>query len=968
MNRGHRLPGLGLLLVTAAGPVFSQTTTTGMVEGSVRDGSGRPVEGVKVRLVSSQVTRIATSHPEGRFRVGLLNPGEWQLTLEKPGYQTLTSRVLVVPEETTPVRFRLAEIAAATVEVSGSPTVVSLDPTSTSAGTTLNRDEIARLPVGRNMNDLIYLAPTAGFAGSGWGGTGTEYSISGASGIENQFLTDGLITTDLRFGGQGLVLVPEFIESVQVETSGFKPENNALGGVFNTVLRSGTNSFRGDAWTTWSPAHLEAKAMSNAAGFRQRAPADRYDVGFDAGGAFVKDRLFYFVGLDLDRRTDRTESNNSGLRGDDLATGTTQTVLKANAFLTPEQQLTITWIVTRRKESQPLAYPGGYGDAHMGYTREFTTRNLSLVYDRSFGADLLLSVKAGRSSRKDELRPEEPGLPQITDSYWFNGGGGGSQPELGGLSYIRGGFGGYAHEHADNRQLKADLTWIRGAHAVKAGLSHMTGRYGRQSFATGPAGDNRTYTIYADASIINTGKFGNIDPAEVTARYQALYVQDTWEAARTFRLIYGLRTERQEHWDAAGQARLRFTSLGSNLQPRLGFTWDSGGDGRSMLTGSYAVYFEQVPQQLTLRAWGNEMFASRDYVLTAYSATGIGSFDASNPVGGFDWESNTSLVAPGIRLPRRQEWSLGYEKNLPHGLTGSIHGLYRHLTDGMDDSFLYDKDGNNYAYTASGAGIGMIWNPGPSLTFVAPVGSVDKNGNPIGGRTITISDTFFPQAYNKYAAVTLGLSRRASTSFWSASYTWSHFWGNYEGIATSDRGFGAGTDANFGPGYDAWPYVGTGNLGLDRRHIFKFFGSVRFAFSSFALNVGGGWTWQSGLALSLQDDGSASAGLPPGTLGLGNPLDPGYFGGLTYDHGLVGNHGRSPSTSTANLHLDLEFLAGKVKLMPTLDIYNLFNSRTPTLIYQFATRWFTGEPDGRYGHPSEWLPGRRLEFGLRARF
>lgn len=959
---------LAWFLATPSILCFAQTTTTGMVEGIVQDSGGRPLKGVRIRLLSNQVTRMATTGPEGRFHVGLLNPGEWHITAENSGFQTVSSRLSILPEETTSVRFRLAEAAEVTVEVTDSPSLVSLDPTSTSSGTSLTKNEIERLPVGRNMNDLIYLAPTAGFAGTPWGGAGLEYSISGASGIENQFITDGLVTTDLRYGGQGLFLVPEFVESVQVETAGFKPENSALGGVVNMVIRSGSNTFKGDAWATYSPSGLEARAKSNATGFRQPAPADRYDLGFGAGGPFVKDRLFYFVGLDLDRRKDRTDPNNSGLQGDDKETGTTQTVLKMNAFLTPDQQFTTTWVTTRRKESQPRAYPDGYGDAQMGFTRNFETSNLSLVYDRSFGSDLLLSIKAGSSSRRDEWQPEDPTLAYIQDDHWFNGGGGGNQPDRATFSYIRGGRGWYGFETADTRQLKVDLTWIYGPHALKGGVSHLAATYGRQDFATGPAGDNRTYTILSDASIINAFKTGSIEAAKVKARYQAFYIQDTWEVDRRFRVIFGVRAERQEHQDAAGQTRLSFTNLGRYLQPRLGFTWDTSGSGRTLVTGSYAVYFEQIPQRLAIRAWGNEMTASRDYALTSYSPTGLGTFDHSSPISGWDWEPNMLQVAPELRLPKRQEWSLGFEKALPQGVTFSAHALFRQLTDGMDDSILYDRNGNSPMYTASGNIINLLWNPGPSVTFVAPAGAVDKDGNALGGQTITVSDTLFPKAGNRYGAVILGLTERTSAFFWSAAYTWSHLWGNYEGLATSDRGQGAGTDANYGPGYDAWPYVGTGNLGLDRRHSFKFFGSHRFVFPTFALNLGGQWTWQSGLALSLQDDGSTTMGLSPGTLGVGNSLDPLWIGALTYDQGLVGNHGRSPSVSVVDLHLDLEFKAGKVRLIPTLDVYNLFNARTATAIYQFATKWWTGEPDNRYGQVKEWLQGRRIQVGLKARF
>lgn len=329
---------------------------------------------------------------------------------------------------------------------------------------------------------------------------------------------------------------------------------------------------------------------------------------------------------------------------------------------------------------------------------------------------------------------------------------------------------------------------------------------------------------------------------------------------------------------------------------------------------------------------------------------------------------NALQVAPGVRLPKRQEWSLGLEKALPRGLTGSIHGLFRHLTDGLDDSTLFDREGNPLLRWPDGRTISILWNPRPSLTLVAPAGAIDKDGLPIGGQTLTIGNTLFPEAWNKYAALTLGLSQRTERFFWNATYTWSHLWGTYDGLAQPDRGTGGTPDSNVSEAFDAWSCVGTGNLGYDRRHSFKFFGSHRFRFSRLALNVGGRWTWQSGLNLSLRDDGSTTQGLPPGTLGAGNPLDPMGLGALTFDHGLAGNRGHSPSVSVADLHLDLEFNTGKVTWAPTLDITNLFNARTATSVHQYATKWWSGAPDTRYGEAQEWLQGRRLQFGLKARF
>ena len=218
---------------------------------------------------------------------------------------------------------------------------------------------------------------------------------------ENQFIVDGLISNDPRYGGQGTKLVTDFIESVQVETGGFKPEYSALGGVFIAVVKSGSNELGADAWSTYSPSGLEAKAKSNQAGFRQPAPATRYDLGFYIGGPISKDRLFYYVGMDLDYQSGTPFSNNSGFMGGKQKPRTTQTVVKLNWFLTPEQQLTGTYFGTNRRDERPGAVPNGYGDADIGATKKYETNNFSLVYDWTLTSNVMLSLRAGTSHLED---------------------------------------------------------------------------------------------------------------------------------------------------------------------------------------------------------------------------------------------------------------------------------------------------------------------------------------------------------------------------------------------------------------------------------------------------------------------------------------------------------------------------------------------------------------------------------------
>ncbi|MBK9795771.1 MAG: TonB-dependent receptor [Holophagaceae bacterium] len=959
---------LGALVLYAGPWVRAQTVTTGAVSGTLlSSASGAPLTGLKVRLISAQITRTAITDREGRFMVGLLNPGPWKVSVERPGFQSWYTAVSVATDTDTPLRIRLVEVPEVTIAVSAQVDA-ALDLTSTAAGTTINETAIAWLPLSRNMSDLVYLAPTATFAGRSLdGGEGVDYSINGASGAENQFILDGLVTNEFKIGGQGLFLVTDFLDQVQVETAGYRPEFGALGGVFNATLKSGANLFAGSTWAVYSAQSSEARAVSNSAGFRQPAPATRWDLGFGVGGPLSKDRIFYYVGADLDHQSRRPYPNNSGLQGGDQTMGNLQAVAKLNAFLTPEKQLSVTFVLSDRTNETPLAVPNGYGDANLGATQKDRTTLLSLAYDWTARPDLLVSLKAGFFRNELATRPEDTARPLINDAFWFNGGGGGLVPELATYEFQRGGYGAYGRLNRNTNQFGATLSWYLGAHTLKAGASSLDANLFKQDFASGPPGENATWGITSDGTEINSSVWGNLTGVWFKARYQAFFVQDTWEVAKGLRVLYGVRAETQEHFDPQGRSVLKFTDLGKYLQPRLGFTWDPVGDGRRKLSGSYGVYYQQLPQHLATTAFGGFTALSIGYALSAYSPVGIGALGAQTWV----WNGGAGMdhlpVAEGTQLPRRKEISLGYAQLLRPGLTLRVSGIWRELTHPIDDSTIFDASGQAYM-NYLGAPMGILWNPGPTVTWVAREGTTDVNGNDISGQRITVSNTRFPEGYNRYQALTVGLEQQKKRAFWSAAYTWSHLWGNYEGVLVADRGDGPWGVPNIGGLYDAWPYVGTGNLPLDRRHLFKLYGSQRAALAGLDWNLGLRWTWMSGVPINLYDDGSSTQGLPPGTLGPYNPLDPWGFGVMTPERFTYGTRGRTPNTSVVDLRLDTEFKLGGVRLRPSLELFNLFNSRTPTVIWEYATKWFSGEPDRRYGQPSGWLQGRRVQFGLRALF
>ena len=81
--------------------------------------------------------------------------------------------------------------------------------------------------------------------------------IDGASSSENKYIIDGIETNDPETGLSSQQLVTDMVDEVQVKSSGYEAEySGAVGGVVNVVTKSGTNDFKGSAWTYYSSDEL----------------------------------------------------------------------------------------------------------------------------------------------------------------------------------------------------------------------------------------------------------------------------------------------------------------------------------------------------------------------------------------------------------------------------------------------------------------------------------------------------------------------------------------------------------------------------------------------------------------------------------------------------------------------------------------------------------------------------------------
>ena len=107
--------------------------------------------------------------------------------------------------------------------------------------TNIRAEQVDLLPHGRDFTTLVTQAPGANQE-SKLGGL----SIDGASAGENRYIIDGIETTNLQSGTSGKSVIADFVEEVQVKSSGYTAEfGGATGGVINVVTKSGTNNLHG---------------------------------------------------------------------------------------------------------------------------------------------------------------------------------------------------------------------------------------------------------------------------------------------------------------------------------------------------------------------------------------------------------------------------------------------------------------------------------------------------------------------------------------------------------------------------------------------------------------------------------------------------------------------------------------------------------------------------------------------------
>lgn len=900
---------LALTLIPAA---WAEAQTTGRIVGTVEDTQGAAVPGVTVTVSSPALQGIQTQTTDqtGNFRFVALPVGTYMVKAALTGFKTIEQpNVMVRLDQTVTLTFKL-EVATRTETVTVTASTPTIDTTSTTAGIVVGPEFFQRLAGARDFYGVTRFAP----------GTTTDAvgpAFYGSSGAENQYIIEGLNTTGVELGSKGKTLNQDFIQEVEVKSGGLTAEyGRVTGGIVNVVTKSGSNVFRGSIF-----GFAEGGGLFADDNTRDKRPvttttvtnlSGQWDTGAQLGGYFVKDRAWFYGTINRDSASVETtviralDAPGSPALDSVIPTDASSNLWATKFTFSPGQGHSLNLSAFGDPTTTDGAIFGIAGpESTWKGERKTGGTDVILRYDGTLASKLAFQGIYARHKEKEENFGPGRTIAQQLDLT--------VNPNA-----ITGGFGFFQDQEFTRDVLKGDATYFFGNHEIKGGADWEHLQAVNQNF-NGGAGQ-RIYKLPCTGVFPAPCRAGSIpiaqgfyyrhrfyvddlapgydrdDPStwtfavplvsEPESHNISFFAQDSWRAGGGLTINAGIRWEYQDvraRVDAEGKNPTAF-SLKDNWAPRLGFVWDVTQDGRSKLYASYGRFYESIPMDINIRAFGGE----------------VQCFCYNTSADPAQWQPNSAVratsllggeepVDPNLKGQYLDEFLVGYEREVAKDFVVGAKFTYRDLGRVIEDFLIIDE--GSYFIANPGEGIGS------KMTFY-DYSTVDA-----------------PKAKRTSTAFEVTARKRFSDNWqFLASAVFSKLEGNYDGTFQVSTGQ---LDPNINSAFDYADFLvnADGRLSNDRNVQVKLDGSYEFSTGAMkGLNLGASFHWLAGTPLNAY----------------------GYsFLYQNWEYYLAprGSLGRGPADWEADFHASYPVrLGSRARLNLIADIFNIFNRQSTTLL------------------------------------
>lgn len=641
-----------LALLLTAWAAAQETINYASIGGQVTDPAGAAVEGAQViaRRIDTNISSTETTDREGRFRFPYLSVGNYGVTVRHAGFQELTRPVTLTVGAAFELPFSLV-IGAAESKVTVSAQAPVLEAARTQIASTISQTEVKDLPLsGRNYFDLALfvpgVSPTNTAANQLFAETsevpGQGLSVSSQRNFSNNFIIDGASANDDAAGVAGTFIGLDVVQEFQVVTSGGQAElGRALGGYINVVTKSGGNTMHGDVYGYFrDSAFNAANALSHTV-----LPLTQAQYGASLSGPIIHDRTFYFAnyeGRDL---------NQAG-----LTTIAPSAVAAINARL-----LAVNYpgpLISTGDFSNPVHNENFFArvDHHFSDTDQASIRynlyHVESINSRGAGglsapsasANLfdtdqtvaISNIKTISPKVVNETRLEftnsnlaAPPSDRIGPAVSISG-----VASFGTLSGSPTGRINQMYEGTDSISVQA------GANAIRAGVDFLF----NNDWITFPRTYRGSYSFSSLANFLSgtynssgfTQTFG-VSRVHQTNPNVGFYVQDEYHPTPKLTFNLGLRYDLEFLQTIATRT--------GNVSPRGGFAWTPFASRRTVLRGSYGLFYDRIP----LRPLANALLSANNTAVVGdlqQLSISLSPTQAGAPV--FPSILNTVLIPAGV--------------------------------------------------------------------------------------------------------------------------------------------------------------------------------------------------------------------------------------------------------------------------------------------------------------------------------
>ena len=761
-----------LLLVASLGLLsncFGQVSAiNGEITGTVTDPSGAALPNTTVEAVNIQTgfKQSVKTGDSGLYRLTLLPLGTYELSIRASGFaESRRPGIVLNAGATATVDVNLQVLGTATVIDVISAAVIT-DPSRTDLGSTLDQYTTRNLPlVSRNPYNFILFQPNVSGRGNTEFGVPRKINANGFNGRIN-YQIDGANNTESDRGGIRLVPISNtYVQEIEQVSNGFAPEfGNTVGTVFNTITKSGTNDYHGEAMYLFRRTDFNArpKLLATATPTPQ-INVDSYSV--DAGGRIIRDKLFFFgafehVKRDLPAPVTVPASTIAQLglpasfaNAVPFAQSVYFYMAKADWTINSRNRLSLRY--NHHSNDSP------YNNSNIGGLY-LISRTYNFV-DRSHGGAVQL-VTTLTPNALNEFRMQIPTRSQAQNRFAATGTG--PAIAISGVANFGGPTDvGFLYQET-TPEFVDNFSYNAGTHSAKAGFSIRSIRdtqtqatnttYTFPTIATYLAAANGTAPI-GYSSFVQT--FGN-PSISYNSLFTGLFAQDSWKPRRNMTLTYGVRYDVYRPPDANKNSPFaysqKFKTDKNNFAPRLGFAMGLGKDEKTVIRASTGIFYDPPQTDQYRRAILN----NGSPIFFNISATPSSVFAPSFP------NSFTQLPS-GFNLAVQDITTVSPDFATLYSYNGNV-SITRELSSNfvVSASYLYTKGTRLPVYR----NINLV----PSGAFLA-------DGRPIFSTTSRVFSGFAnilsaeSSGNSNYNGGNLTLRKRLAHGYeFYATYTWSH--------------------------------------------------------------------------------------------------------------------------------------------------------------------------------------------------